>query len=168
MLGVRVSRPVRKVLDALRSSWLIRSATLTRYGTSGTVRVVTVSDGPITIAPAGHGAGQLDGYRVVAPTAKDAEFGGVVVDPGAVPIAMPRVLCSDPLSVIPNVTGTEPASFRLLRHGIVKPSSRFRSSQNRRKLGLSGCVQFTFNSRSTDSPPNSCAPRPGRARNSNE
>src|SRR2546421_10633703 len=147
---------MRNVRDAFTSSWLIRSATLTRYGTSGTVSVVTVSDGPITTAPAGHGAGQFAGYRVVAPTANDAEFGGVAdaVVGGAVPIAIPRVLCSEPLSVIPNFTGIEPASFRLLRHGIENPSSRLRSSQNRAKFGLSGCVQFTFSSRSTDRPPN--------------
>ena len=84
---------------------MIRSATFTRYGTSGTVNVVTVRDGPMTRAPAGHGDGQFDGYRVVAPTAYEAEFGGVVVDPGAVPIATPRLLCSDPLRVMPHGAG---------------------------------------------------------------
>src|SRR5262249_31617434 len=163
---------MRNVFDALMSSWLIRSATFTRYGTSGTVSVVTVSDGPITSAPAGHGAGQFDGYRVVAPTAYDAELGGVCdVEPipaGAVPMATPRLLCSDALSVTPNQIGIEPFSRRFFRHGMEKPSSRLRSSQKRRKFGLSGTVQFTFSSRSTERPPNTCAPWPGRARNSNE
>src|SRR5215510_16585978 len=101
----------------------MRSAMFTRYGTSGTVSVVTVSAGPITNAPAGHGDGQFAGYRVVAPTAYDAEFGGVVVDPGAVPIATPRLLCSDPLTVMPNGAGYDPANRRFLRHGIENPSS---------------------------------------------
>src|SRR5262245_61736482 len=105
----------------------MRSAVLTRYGTSGTVNVVTVNDGPITTAPAGHGAGQLAGYRVVEPTANDAELGGVVVDaPGAVPIATPRLLWSDPLIVTPHGAGYDPARRRFLRHGIEKPSSRWR------------------------------------------
>jgi hypothetical protein len=130
-----------------------------------------VSAGPITSAPAGHGDGQFEGYRVVVPTANDAELGGVtgvVPAGGAVPIATPRLLCSDPLSVTPHGSGSDPASLRFLRKGIEKPSSRWRSSQKRSQFGLSGVVQLTFSSRSTDRPPNSCAPRPGLARNSNE
>src|SRR5204863_3864815 len=114
-LGATVTRPliIRNVFEAFTSSWLIRSATFTRYGTSGTVSVVTVSAGPITSAPAGHGAGQFDGYRVVAPTAYEAELGGVVVDdPGTVPMATPRLLCSDALTITPNLIGAEPASRR--------------------------------------------------------
>ena len=68
-LGDTLARANLKVLDALISSWLIRSATFTKYGTSGTVSVVTVRLGPMTRPNAGHGAGQFAGYRVVAPTA---------------------------------------------------------------------------------------------------
>src|SRR4029450_8876469 len=106
-LGDTVARPNRKFFDALISSWLIRSATFTTYGTSATVSVVTVNDGPMPTAPAGHGAGQFAGYLVVAPTANDAELGGVVVEPGAVPIATPRLLWSAPLGGVPYAAGAE-------------------------------------------------------------
>jgi hypothetical protein len=85
-----------------------------------------------------------------------------------VPIATPRLLWSEPLTVTPYFSGTDPANRRFLRHGIAKPSSRCRSSQKRCEFGLSGCVQLTFSSRSTDSPPKIRARPPGRALNSNE
>src|SRR5881628_2731849 len=90
----------------------------------------------------------------------------VAVSPPAVVvmhrIALPTWLWNDPLSVIPYGIGYDAAILKFLLNG-----TRFcRSSQKRIEFGLSGDVQFTLSCRSNDSPPNSWAPRPGRARNS--
>ena len=103
------------------------------------------------IAPAGHGAGQFDGYRVVPRVM--AMFSVLV---------LPCTLWNEPLSEMPHAIGYVPASLNCFRNG----SSFSRSSQNRSVFGLSGAVQVTSCCRSNENPPKSCAPAPGRARNS--
>src|SRR5262245_35980380 len=65
-VGSTLTRLNLKVFETLRSNCVMRSLKNACGGCSATVSVVwfMIADGPM-IWPAGHGAGQLAGYRVV-------------------------------------------------------------------------------------------------------
>src|SRR5438093_1578992 len=160
-LGATVARPTLKFFDSLKSSCVMRSTNAALYGMSATLSAVGVVgdpmkvDGRITVR-AGHGAGQLAGYSVVPRVMVMLRVVVVLVADGL------WLLWNAALSCTPQGSGYDPASFRFLLNGM--PFSR--SLQKRIEFGLSGEVQFTSSCRSMATPPNTCAPRPGRKRNS--
>src|SRR5207244_10211144 len=69
-VGAIVVRPTLKFFDSLKSSCVMRSTNAALYGTSATLSAVGDVTDPMNVvgritAPAGHGAGQFVGYRVV-------------------------------------------------------------------------------------------------------
>src|SRR2546428_2809787 len=146
--GEIVARPTLKFFDPLKSSCVIRSTNAALYGTTATVSDVGAVGEPMKVAgritaPAGHGAGQVDGYRVVPRVITTLRVVAVLDAEGL------WLLWNAALNCTPHFSGSEPASFRFLLNGI----ELFRSSQKRIALGLSGLVQFTSGWRSTASPP---------------
>src|SRR3981081_3671009 len=68
--GEIVARPTLKFFEIFRSSCVMRSTNDALYGTIATVSAVGVVGEPMNVAgritaPAGQGAGQVVGYRVV-------------------------------------------------------------------------------------------------------
>ena len=65
-VGRMLTRSIRNVRVTLKSSWLMRSMNDELYGSSGIASVVwDIAVVGAMICPAGHGAGHVDGYRVV-------------------------------------------------------------------------------------------------------
>src|SRR5438552_11973240 len=105
--GETVARPTLKFLEILRSSCVMRSTNDALHGTTATVSEVGAVGEPMKvagrmIAPAGHGAGQVVGYRVVPRVITRLRVVAVLVAPGL------SLLCSAPLSCTPHFSGTEP------------------------------------------------------------
>src|SRR4051794_11783007 len=103
--GDTVKRFSLKVFCTFRSSWLIRSVKVVVVGTRLTVAEVDAAAEPMKLAgrmtaPAGHGAAQFAGYRVV---------------PRVITIVCelfgPWLLWNEPLNWIPYGSGYEPASL---------------------------------------------------------
>src|SRR6266851_2836195 len=114
--GDTVARPTLKFFETFRSSCAMRSTNDALYGTTATVSDVGAVGEPMNVAgrmmaPAGHGAGQVVGYRVVPRVITRLRVVAVVVADGL------SLLCSAPLSCTPHFSCTEPASFRFLLNG---------------------------------------------------